>query len=131
MWAIMTALVRGLRADASCVTSMLSVTGSTSTNTGTTPCWMAGATVVGKPAATVMTSSPGRMRRSPSRGEVSVEKATRLADEPELTSRHSETPTNSARPFSSCRQNRPLVSQKSSPESTRLTTSRSSNTRPA
>ena len=34
---------------------------------------MIGLTVVGKPAATVITSSPGRSRRSPSLGEVSAE----------------------------------------------------------
>ena len=43
---------------------------------------MMGLTVVGKPAATVITSSPGRTRRSFSCGEVSALKATRLADEP-------------------------------------------------
>ena len=40
--------------------------------------------MVGKPAATVMTSSPGLSARSPSLGEVSAVKASRLADEPEL-----------------------------------------------
>ena len=38
---------------------MLYVGMSTSTKTGTAPFWMIGLTVVGKPAATVMTSSPG------------------------------------------------------------------------
>ena len=47
---------------------------------------MIGLTVVGKPAATVMTSSPGLSRRSPSFGEVRAVRASRLADEPELTS---------------------------------------------
>jgi antitoxin (DNA-binding transcriptional repressor) of toxin-antitoxin stability system len=46
---------------------------------------MIGLTVVGKPAATVMTSSPGRRRRSPSFGEVSADSATRFAEDPELT----------------------------------------------
>ena len=41
-----------------------------------------GATVVGNPAATVMTSSPRRIRRSPSLSDVSAMKASRLADEP-------------------------------------------------
>ena len=46
-----------------------------------------GLTVVGKPAATVITSSPGRSRRSPSFGEVRADSARRLAEEPELHSR--------------------------------------------
>ena len=62
------------------------VPSSTSTNTGTARFWMIGLTVVGKPAATVMTSSPGRSRRSPSSGDVSALRATRFAEEPELTS---------------------------------------------
>ena len=41
-------------------------------------------TVVGKPAATPITSSPGRTARSPRRGEVSAENAIRFADDPEL-----------------------------------------------
>ena len=36
---------------------------------------MIGLTVVGKPAATVITSSPGLMRRSLSFGQVSVDKS--------------------------------------------------------
>ena len=68
-------------------TSMLYVGSVTSTNTGTSPFWTIGLTVVGKPAATVITSSPGRSRRSPRRGEVSAVSARRFADEPELTSR--------------------------------------------
>ena len=51
-----------------------------------------GASVVGNPAAVVMTSSPGRRRRSPSLGEVSAASATRLALEPELTSNACERP---------------------------------------
>ncbi len=47
---------------------------------------MIGLTVVGKPAATVITSSPGLSRRSPSFGEVRAVTASRSADEPELTS---------------------------------------------
>ena len=41
-----------------------------------------GATVVGKPAARVMTSSPLLHRQSPKRGDVMVENATRLAKAP-------------------------------------------------
>ncbi len=58
---------------------------STSTKTGVMPQVIEGLTVVGKPAAAVITSSPGVRRRSPSIGEVRAEKATRLAEEPELT----------------------------------------------
>ena len=58
---------------------------STSTNTGTMPCVIEGLTVVGNPVAAVITSLPGWTWRSRSKGEVSAEKATRLADEPELT----------------------------------------------
>ena len=58
---------------------------STSTNTGVMPISMAGLTVVGKPAAAVITSPPGSIRRSPSKGDVRAQNAVRLADEPELT----------------------------------------------
>ena len=56
----------------------------TSTNTGTSPFWTIGATVVGKPAATVITSSPGLSCSSPSVGDVKVLSASRFADEPEF-----------------------------------------------
>jgi hypothetical protein len=46
---------------------------------------MIGFSVVGKPVAHVMTSSPGAIRRAPSLGEVSAETATRLAEDPLLT----------------------------------------------
>ena len=48
---------------------------STSTKTGMSPFWMIGLSVVGKPAATVMTSSPGLSCRLPSFGLVSAESA--------------------------------------------------------
>jgi hypothetical protein len=89
-----------------------------------------GFTVVGKPAATVMTSSPGLSCRSPSVGEVSTETATRFAEEPEFTSRASRTPTNFANLNSNRSANRPAVSQKSSPDSTMANMSLSSKTRP-
>ena len=54
----MTALVFSERAASSFVTSMLYCGTLTSTNTGTAPYWRIGVTVVGKPHATVMTSSP-------------------------------------------------------------------------
>ena len=46
---------------------------------------MAGVTVVGNPAATVIISSPGRICLSLRRGDVSAIKAFRFADDPELT----------------------------------------------
>src|SRR2546430_3985442 len=59
------------------------------------PFWMIGLTVVGNPAATVMTSSPRRSRWSPSSRWVSAVMASRFADEPEL--RRSAQPRPSAR----------------------------------
>ena len=74
---------RRRRAASSCVdVDVVGRRASTSTNTGTRPFWTIGLTVVGKPAATVITSSPGCSRRSPSFGEVSAETASRFADEP-------------------------------------------------
>ena len=68
----------------------------TSTNTGTRLFWMIGLTVVGNPAATVITSSPGLKPRSPSLGEVRHDRASRLAEDPELTSRACRTPNRAA-----------------------------------
>lgn len=116
----MTAFVLGDRASSSLVTSMLYSGTVTSTNTGTAPYCMHGAMVVGNPQATVMTSSPLRIWRSPSSGEVSAEKASRLAEEPELVSEQYLTPSHSANRFSNLRAHGPAVSQKSSEESTRL-----------
>ena len=58
----------------------------TSTKTGTRLFCRIGLTVVGNPAAQVMTSSPGLSALARSIGEVSAVIASRLADEPELTS---------------------------------------------
>ena len=91
-----------------------------STNTGTRPAIRIGFTVVGKPVAAVITSSPGRSRRSFSLGEVRVESATRLAEEPEFTVRAWRAPSLSASRASQASLNRPVVSQKSSAQSTRL-----------
>ena len=88
----MTALVLEERAPSSRAGSMLQAGRETSTNTGTAPYWTMGATVVGKPAATVMTSSPRRMRRSPRRGEVKAENASKLAEEPAFTREQYGTP---------------------------------------
>lgn len=62
---------------------------------------MIGAIVVGKPAATVITSSPFFIHRSPSFKEVSAIKAKRFAEEPELTSEQYLTPIYSAKSLSS------------------------------
>ena len=90
-----------------------------------------GATVVGKAAAAVITSSPGRSWRAPSLGEVSVVTATRLAEEPEFTINTSLTPRYSARRPSKSWEKRPAVSQKSSTASAALRNSGGPNTRPA
>src|ERR1700690_2238580 len=79
---------------------------------------MIGLTVVGKPAATVMTSSPGLRRRSPSLGDVSALMASRLADEPELTSEALRTPTKRASLRWKSSAKRPVVNQLSRAEST-------------
>ena len=77
--------MRGVTAASIREMSMLSVARSTSTKTGTAPNCRIGLTVVGNPAATPITSSPAFNARSPSLGEVSEERASRFADEPELT----------------------------------------------
>src|ERR1700722_10349030 len=91
---------------------------------------MIGLTVVGKPAATVMTSSPARSLRSPSEGDVKLESATRLADEPELTSEAEPTPMKAANSRSNWAAKRPVVSQASSEASTRYSISVESKTLP-
>ena len=83
--AIITALVLSESASSSFVTSMLYCGIVTSTNTGTAPYWIAGVIVVGKPAATVIISSPLLILLSPRSGDVSAINALRLADEPEFT----------------------------------------------
>ena len=57
---------------------------SISMNTGMAPICTIGLTVVGKPQATVITSSPGLIALSPSSGEVSAVMASRLAELPLL-----------------------------------------------
>src|ERR1035441_7140096 len=89
-----------------------------------------GLTVVGNPAATVMTSSPARNLRSPSDGEVRHESAIRLAEDPELTSDAQRTPMNAAKSRSNSAANRPVVSQPSSEASTRCSSSDESRTLP-
>ena len=86
--------------------------------------------MVGKPVEVVITSSPGCSARSFSRGEVSVAKATRLADDPEFTVRTCLRPSNEPSFSSNALLNRPVVNQKSRAESTRFRTSEAANTRP-
>jgi len=74
---------------------------------------MMGLTVVGKPAATVMTSSPGFSARSPNSWAVRQVSASRVAEEPELTSMAWAKPHQAANCSSNCSANRPVVSQKS------------------
>ncbi len=90
-----------------------------------------GATVVGKPAATVMISSPGLSRRLPSLGLDKAETASKLAEEPELHKMLFLTPRNSASPSSKASPSLPRVSQKSSVEETAAATSSVLKTRPA
>src|ERR1035441_7845010 len=98
--------------------------------TGTARFWMMGLTVVGKPAASVITSSPAFSWRSPNVGEVSTETASRFAEDPEFTRRADRTPKRRANLRSNSSEKRPAVSQKSSEESTRDFTSLSSKTLP-
>src|SRR5271165_499836 len=91
---------------------------------------MMGLIVVGNPAARVTTSSPGLSLRSPSFGDVRAEKATRLADEPEFTSEHPRTPKYRAKRRSNSFANLPVVSQQSSPASTKFLKSKPLKTLP-
>ena len=103
----------------------------TSTKTGTAPYCMIGATVVGKPAATVITSSPRCICLSSSNGEVNAIKANKLAEDPELTNEQYRTPRYFANSSSNCTVYLPAVSQNSNAESTRLHISLLSYTREA
>ena len=82
-----------------------------------------GLTVVGKPAATPITSSPFWIARSPNLEEVRVENATRFAEEPEFTVIRCLTPINSANFFSKRSLKRPVVNQPSKEASTMFSNS--------
>ncbi|SEH85524.1 hypothetical protein BAZSYMB_GCONTIG00831_0 [Bathymodiolus azoricus thioautotrophic gill symbiont] len=112
------ALVFGVIAASIKSASTLCVSKSTSTNTGIAPNCTIGLTVVGKPAATPMTSSPFLMALLPNFGDVSVANATKLADEPELTVIKCLISINSDSSFSNLRLKRPVVSQPSNDAST-------------
>src|ERR1700722_18261292 len=91
---------------------------------------MIGLTVVGNPAATVMTSSPADSLREPSDGDVRHDSAARLADEPELTREAERTPMKAANSRSNCAAKRPVVNQTSNEASTRCSSSELSTTLP-
>jgi hypothetical protein len=74
--------------------------------------------VVGKPAATLITSSPLLIALSPNLGEVKVAKATKLADDPELTVIRDLIPINSDNAFSKFLLKRPVVNHPSNEAST-------------
>ena len=130
VWAKKTAFVRSESAASSCERSALYVESSLSIKTGTAPFWMIGFTVVGNPAAAVMISSPGPRVDRPKSDDPIAQTARRLALDPEFTRTHSRTPNHLAKRRSNSSANRPVVSQKSSALSTRLTNSRSSKWRP-
>ena len=69
--------------------------------------------MVGKPAATVITSSPGRSRSSPRAWLVNAVMASRLADDPEFTINACRIPTLLASALSNSFVSIPDVSQKS------------------
>ena len=128
--AIIIAFVLSVMALRTAFTSTLCVAISTSTNTGTHPFCTIGATVVGNPAATVITSSPGLIRSSPSFHEVSVEKANKFAADPETVSLESFLPNFLASSGSKRDANLPAVNHMSSDASMRCAQSSASNTLP-
>ena len=83
-WTGMIAQVRVVIARSICSGSMLYVSASTSTSTGTRPTWAIGHTVVAQVTAGVITSAPGCSGRS-LRGLVRAATASRFALEPEFT----------------------------------------------
>ena len=133
VWAMKTAFVfPAAYASSRSSTRALPVEKSLSIKTGTAPFWTMGATVVGNPAAQVITSSPGCILRLLGiLWLVKAEKAKRLADEPELTATECFTPSVEASSFSNAAPSGPSVSQKSSVVLTAAATSSSSKTLPA
>src|SRR5690242_7225687 len=94
-----------------------------STKTGVSPYKMDGFTVVGKPAATVITSSPGISRASPNDSAVNAAIAKRFAEDPELTVKAYGRPKNVRNFFSKMELYLPVVNQNSKAESVRLLSS--------
>ena len=126
--ATITAFVFGDKASSSLVTSILYCGIVTSTNTGTAPYCIIGVTVVGKPHATVMTSSPLFTCLSPKSGDVKVINASKLALDPEFTSDTYFVPNCFPNSFSNSSKYLPAVSQNSKEASTRFTISSESYT---
>jgi hypothetical protein len=91
---------------------------------------MIGFTVVGKPAATVMTSLPVTSARSPRDRDVSADIANRFADDPELQRIAYLLPTYRDSFSSNFSAYGPAVNQKSKEASTSVATSVPSNVRP-
>src|SRR4030095_13773177 len=91
---------------------------------------MIGFRVVGKPAATVTTSSPETKLRSANFGEVRLEMASRFEEDPELHNTALRTFRKRANSISNFAAYRPVVSQKSNDASIRCLTSSASKTRP-
>src|SRR3989338_601992 len=89
-----------------------------------------GLTVVGNPAATVITSSPGCSRFVPSCFDVSALSATRFAEDPELTRETYRTQSKSLNRFSNSFANLPSVHHPSRTASMAFEISRESNTFP-
>ena len=89
-----------------------------SKKTGIAPNCRIGLTVVGKLAATVITSSPCLIAFSPNLLEVSVENATKFADEPEFTVSKHLTPKNEDNFLWNSSLNLPVVNHPSNEAST-------------
>ena len=129
-WATITAFVLDERACSNCEQSILYSGIVISTNTGMAPYCIIGVTVVGKAHATVMTSSPRFIRRSPNKGDVKAKNANKLADEPEFVNEQYFEPIHLAKRFSNSSVQGPVVNQKSNDESIKFFISCSSKTRP-
>src|SRR6185369_1903543 len=110
------ARVRGPTARATASGSIVNVSRSTSTSTGTSPTFTSGKYVVDHATAGTMTSSPGTRGRGKA-GLTNVAAATRLAEEPEFTITASATPRYSAHIASKRRTLSPIVTRVESRQS--------------
>ena len=102
------ARVRGPMAPATAAGSIVKVSRSTSTRTGTSPAFTSGKYVVDQATAGTTTSSPATSGRGRA-GLTRAATATRFADEPELTITASATPRYSAHSASKRRTFSPIV----------------------
>jgi len=116
------ARVRGPMAPAAAAGSIVKVSRSTSTSTGTSPTFTSGKYVVDQATAGTMTSSPATRGRG-NEGFTRAAAATRFADEPELTMTASATPRYSAHSASKRRTLSPIVTRVESRHSTASFTS--------